>query len=221
VCCNNDLEQTLTLLHSEWSKEIEPSGQSSTHHPLVVSNPIDKTGSEFMRRSMRWEAPSMPTSAYDPALLREQETPLEIKKNWFLDQNIQAGGFVRIQDSSQVWEERVDETRIITMEGLTTCLDPGRGWTITSGGWNFLKKQEFWEGHEQALITTIRKETKRTEELGEAGHRSPTWAVLRALQQINSATRIEGEEKRCLPLLSFSQRDKVIYSSGGGKKDQK
>ena len=30
VCCNNDLEQTLMLLHSEWSKEIEPSGQSST-----------------------------------------------------------------------------------------------------------------------------------------------------------------------------------------------
>jgi len=24
VCCNNDLEQTLTLLRSEWSKEIEP-----------------------------------------------------------------------------------------------------------------------------------------------------------------------------------------------------
>jgi len=42
VCCNNDLEQTLMLLHSEWSKEIEPLGQSSTHHPLVVSNPIDK-----------------------------------------------------------------------------------------------------------------------------------------------------------------------------------
>ena len=47
VCCNNDLEQTLALLHSEWSKEIEPSRQSSTHHPLVVSNPIDKKGSEF------------------------------------------------------------------------------------------------------------------------------------------------------------------------------
>jgi len=62
----------------------------------------------------------------------------------------------------------VDETRIITTEGLTTCLDPGRGWTITSGGWNFFKKQECWEGHEQALITIIRKETKRTEELEEA-----------------------------------------------------
>jgi len=26
VCCINNLEQTLTLLHSEWRKEIEPSG---------------------------------------------------------------------------------------------------------------------------------------------------------------------------------------------------
>jgi len=96
VYCNNDLEQTLTLLHSEWGKEIEPSGQSSTHHPLVVSNPIDKKGSESMQRSMQWVALSMPTSAYDPGLLREQKMPLVIGKNWFLDQEIPAGGFVRI-----------------------------------------------------------------------------------------------------------------------------
>jgi len=116
----------------------------------------------------------MPTSTYDPGLLREQETPLVIGKNLFLDQKIPAGGFVRIQNSSQAWEERVEETRIITTAGLTTCVDPGRGWTITSGGWNFLKKQECWEGHEQALITTILKETKRTEELEAAAYRSPT-----------------------------------------------
>jgi len=126
-CCNNDLEQRLALLHSEWSKEIEPSRQNSTHHPLIVSNPIDKKGSEFMRRKMRWEAPSMLTAAYDPGLLREQETTLVIGKtlNLFLDQEIPASGFVRILDSSQVWEERVDETRIMTTKGLTTCLDPG------------------------------------------------------------------------------------------------
>ena len=100
-------------------------------------------------------------------------------------------------------------------------MDPGRGWTITSGGWNFLKKQEWWEGHERALITTIRKETKQTEDLEEAGYRSPMWAVLRALQQINSATRIEGEAAICLPLLSFSRRDEEIYSSVGVKKDQR
>jgi len=93
------------LLHSEWSKEIEPSWQNSTHHLLIVSNPIDKKGLEFMCRSMRWEAPSMPTAAYDPRLLREQDKPLEIGKDWFLDQKIPASGFVRILDSSQVWEE--------------------------------------------------------------------------------------------------------------------
>ena len=76
----------------------------------------------------------MPTAAYDSGLLREQETPLVIGKNRFLDQEIPAGGFIRILDSSQVWEELVDETRIITTEGLTTCMDPRRGWSITSGG---------------------------------------------------------------------------------------
>jgi len=81
----------------------------------------------------------MPTAACDPGLFREQETPLVIGKNWFLDREIPASGLIRIQDrdSSQVCEERLDETRIITTEGLTTCLDPGRGWTITSGGLKF------------------------------------------------------------------------------------
>ena len=119
------------LLHNEWSKEIESSRQSSTDHPLIVSNPIDKKGPELMRRNIQWEAPSMPTStrdptsAYDPRLFREQETPLVIGKNWFVDQKIPAGGLVRILDSSQVWQEREDEKRNITTEGLTTCLDPG------------------------------------------------------------------------------------------------
>jgi len=37
VCCNSNLEQTLMLLHSEWSKEVEPSRQSSTHHSLSAT----------------------------------------------------------------------------------------------------------------------------------------------------------------------------------------
>jgi len=78
--------QILRLLQSTWSKKIEPSRQSSTHHPLIVCNPIDKKGLEFMRKSMRWEAPSMPTAAYDPTLLRE---PQQIGKNWFLGQRFQ------------------------------------------------------------------------------------------------------------------------------------
>ena len=44
-----------------------------------------------------------------------------------------------------------------------------------------------------------RKEAKRTEELMEAGCRSPTWAVLRALQQINIVMRIEKEAAMSAP----------------------
>jgi len=61
------------------------------------------------------------------------------------------------------------------------------------------EKQECWEGHEQALITTIQKETIRTEELEEAGYRSPTRVVLQALQQINSATRIRERNSDVCP----------------------
>ena len=95
-CCNNELEQTLTLLHNEWSIEIEPSRQNSTYHPLIISNLFDKKGSMFMRINMRWEAPSMPTAASDPRLLREQK--VVIGKTWYLNQEIPAGGFVRIKD---------------------------------------------------------------------------------------------------------------------------
>jgi len=44
----------------------------------------------------------MPTAAYDPGLLCEQETSLVIGKNWFLDQEIPARDFVRIQEGSPI-----------------------------------------------------------------------------------------------------------------------
>ena len=39
----------------------------------------------------------------------------------------------------------------------------------------------------------IQKEIERMEEKEEAGYRSPTWKILRALQQVDKVTRIEGE----------------------------
>jgi len=56
---------------------------------------------------MWWEAPSIPTAAYDPRFLLEQEAPLEIGKDCLLDQKIPAGSFVRILDSTQVCEVKI------------------------------------------------------------------------------------------------------------------
>jgi len=71
--------------------------------------------------------------------------------------------------------------------------------------------------HKQALITVIWKETKRTEKVEEAVHRSPMWAVLRAPQQgsIMSTTAVVPRKLKkkqvCLPFLSFSRQDEEIY----------
>jgi len=62
------------------------------------------------------------------------------------------------------------------------------------------------------VMATIQKKTKRTEELEEAGYRSPTWVLLRALQQINSATRIEGKVAMTgLPFLQLAGRGDLLF----------
>ena len=152
---------------------------------------------------MQWEAPSKPLAVDDPLLLPEQEVHAEIGINWFLDQEIPKGGYVRILAESLLWEERLGKTRIRTTEGLTTCMEPHRGWTIASSSWNFLRKR--WLDREQELITVIQEETKRTEEKEEAGYRSPTWSILRALQKINKAKRLEGEAVMSAPPRAFFQ----------------
>ena len=70
-------------------------------------------------------------------------------------------------------------------------MEPHRGWTIASSNSIFLRKR--WLDREQELITVIQEETKHTEEKEEAGYRSPTWSILRALQKINKAKRLQGE----------------------------
>jgi len=64
---------------------------------------------------------------------------------------------------------------------------------------NVLQKR--WLDREREPITVIQEETKRTEEKEEAGYRSPTWSILRALQNINKAKRIEGEAIMSAPPL--------------------
>jgi len=61
----------------------------------------------------------------------------------------------------------------------------------------FLRKR--WLDREQELITVIQEESKRTEEKEEAEYRLPTWSILRALQKINKAKRLEGEAVMSAP----------------------
>ena len=51
------------------------------------------------------------TPRRSPLLLPEQEVHAEISINWFLDQEIPKGGYVRILSESLHWEERQNKNK--------------------------------------------------------------------------------------------------------------
>jgi hypothetical protein len=99
-------------------------------------------------------------------------------------------GYVSVAESSFVWQEG-QGLGVKTFEGLTTSFEAGKTWTIMSGIWNHLKAT--WEGTRTELVELIFEEKKHQEKLEEAGYRSPTWSLLRALQSVNGAKRLYGE----------------------------
>jgi len=122
------------MLDLEWSKDDDTKTQCNRLNtsPLHRGNASNKNGPARVKRRMQWEAPSKPLAVDDPLLLPEREVHAGISINWFLDQEIPKGGYVRILAESLLWEERLGKTRIRTTEGLTTCMEPHRGWTIPS-----------------------------------------------------------------------------------------
>ena len=73
---------------------------------------------------MQWEASSKPLAVDDPLLRPEREVHAEIGINWFLDQEIPKGGYVRILAESLLWEARLGKTRIRTRSSVRFRLKP-------------------------------------------------------------------------------------------------
>ena len=135
------LEDALEMLDSEWSKDDDTKTQCNRLNasPLHRGNASNTNDPARVKRRMQSEAPSKPLAVDDPLLLPEREVHAEIGINWFLNQEISKGGYVRILAESLLWEERLGKTRVRTTESLTTCMEPHRGWTIASSSWNFYK----------------------------------------------------------------------------------
>jgi len=157
------------MLDLEWSKDDDTKTQCNRLNtsPLHRGNASNKNGqarvawavgSAFQTAGRWWPSDSAGTRS--------------ACRNRFLDQEIPKGEYVRILAESLLWEERLGKTRIRTTAGLTTCMEPHRGWTIASSSWSFLRKR--WLDQEQELITFIQEETKRSQEKEEAGYRSPS-----------------------------------------------
>ena len=156
---------------------------------------------------MQWEAPSKPLAVDNPLLLSEQEVRRNRHTLVFRLRNSERRvcqnpsshlhGFELHSSSIKGTKLLFYVIKATINQGLTTCMEPRRGWTIACRSWIFLRKR--WLDREQELITVFQEETKRTEDKEEAGYRSPTWSILRALQKINKAKRLEGEAVMSAP----------------------
>ena len=80
----------------------------------------NKDGLARVKQRMQWEAHVKLLAVDDSLLVLDREVRAEIGINWFLDQEIPKGGYVRIIAESLLWEERLGKTRIRTIEGLPT-----------------------------------------------------------------------------------------------------
>ena len=63
-------------------------------------------------------------------------------------------------------------------------------WTIPSGTWTH--RRAHFKGEPEELVQMFHSGRLREETLEKAGHRSPTWSVLRSLQTVYGAKRIRG-----------------------------
>ena len=138
----------------------------------------------------RWESPSTPLQWTDPEpLLTVPGTP-QVGKNFFLDEVGPVRGFVSVALVSLTWKDRVGRFEVKLTQGLSVSLQSQYSWTIPSGAWTH--RRAHFKGEPEELIKLFHNGRLRQEGLERAGHRSPTWTVLRSLQKVYGAKRIRG-----------------------------
>ena len=120
--------------------------------------------------------------------------PEREQAEWRRLDRVRAGGYVRVQAVSLAWTEEVggDRAVVSSAEGLAKCRRPGAGpqesWTIESARWHFLKRVC---AHRPDLVDFVGAEVRHQQRLEAEGHRSFTWAVLKAAQALMGATAVQ------------------------------
>jgi len=151
-------------------------------------------------REKEWESPSAPLIEQDPEVVPDLDIAAQVGRDLFLDEKIprhESGqGYVRVVEHSIMWKEAA-ASKIFTYQGLTTCTELDKSWTITSSAYNHLRQGR--DKSTSELRTLIRAEVAQQDRLEAMGYRSPTWRLLRALQSLLSAVQLQGESAVTAP----------------------
>jgi len=86
-------------------------------------------------REQRWEPPSASLIERDPEVIPDVDVAAKVGKDLFLDEQIprheSSQGYVRVVEHSVLWKEK-ETFKVFTYQGLTTCTEVDRSWTIMS-----------------------------------------------------------------------------------------
>jgi len=151
-------------------------------------------------RGQDWESPSASLIDKDPEVIPDVNIAAKVGRDLFLDEKLprhaSGQGYVRVVEHSILWKEKT-ASKISTYQGLTTCTEVDKSWTIMSAAYNHLSRKR--EATTSGLGTFIQEEVEHLDRLEVMGYRSPTWRVLRAPQGLFSAVQLQGESSVTSP----------------------
>ena len=170
-------------------------------------------------REKEWESPSASLIEKDPEVVPDMDIAAQVCRDFFLVEKIprhESGqGYVKVVEHSVRWKETA-ASKIFTYQGLTTCTEVDKIWTVMSSAYNYLRQGK--ERSTSELRTFIRKEGEQQERFEAMGYRSPTWRLLRALQSLLSAVQLQGESAVMAPpfFLSAGRGTTRFWGEGQG-----
>jgi hypothetical protein len=91
-----------------------------------------------------WESPSASLIEKEPEVIPDVDIAAQMGRDLCLDEKLprhaSGQGYVRVVEHSIVWKERT-APKIFTYQGLTTCTDVDKSWTIMGSTYNHLRKK--------------------------------------------------------------------------------
>jgi hypothetical protein len=164
-------QRELDHVWGTWAAEAEPTNDPKEwlKQPSLTRDDMRVHASHW---EQRWEPPLASLIERDPEVIPDVDIAVKVGKDLFLDEKIprhESGqGYVRVVEHSVLWKER-EASKLFTYQGLTTCTEVDRSWTIMSSKYNHVrnKRGEDQRGMEMFIL----EEVEHQERLEAAGYR--------------------------------------------------
>jgi hypothetical protein len=127
-----EVEKEPTNGPGRWIRQPSQSEDDMRHHVKVHAS----------HREMEWESPSASLIEKDPEVIQDVDIAAHVGRDFFFDEKIprhaSGQGYVRVVEHSEM-----AASKIFTYQGLTTCTEVDKSWTIMSSVYNHLRTLYF------------------------------------------------------------------------------